>query len=201
MHKRERENLLGHQEYAKSCSYSCVFFQEQSRESALSKKTPIMGPEVKGPQCLPPGEKSSPPLEASDTEKFLPRTLSLRNSITKSKASHSCCFLAQEPIWLPIGFVLDYGNCSFLSPTVLSEAGESLEDEWESIANLASACNSILEALSREGACESGRKSKRVGSACIWGCRRASVRVEEQAREDGTRVKGTWEEQKLLFCM
>uniref|UniRef100_A0A8D2LH22 Signal-induced proliferation-associated 1 n=1 Tax=Varanus komodoensis TaxID=61221 RepID=A0A8D2LH22_VARKO len=34
---------------------------------------------------------------------------------------------------------------------ILSEASESLEDEWDSIAGLASTCNSILEALSREG--------------------------------------------------
>uniref|UniRef100_A0A8D2LIQ2 Signal-induced proliferation-associated 1 n=1 Tax=Varanus komodoensis TaxID=61221 RepID=A0A8D2LIQ2_VARKO len=38
-----------------------------------------------------------------------------------------------------------------ICPAVLSEASESLEDEWDSIAGLASTCNSILEALSREG--------------------------------------------------
>ncbi|KAG8146807.1 hypothetical protein E2320_013905 [Naja naja] len=38
-----------------------------------------------------------------------------------------------------------------LDNKILSEAGESLEDEWDSIANLASTCNNILEALSREG--------------------------------------------------
>ncbi|XP_063001909.1 signal-induced proliferation-associated protein 1 [Elgaria multicarinata webbii] len=86
-------------------------------DPAMNKKSPLAGPEVKGPRPLPPGEK--PPLssESSETDKFLPRTLSLRNSITK----------------------------------ILSEASESLEDEWESIANLASACNNLLEALSREG--------------------------------------------------
>uniref|UniRef100_A0A8C3T0J7 Signal-induced proliferation-associated 1 n=1 Tax=Chelydra serpentina TaxID=8475 RepID=A0A8C3T0J7_CHESE len=38
-----------------------------------------------------------------------------------------------------------------LPSPVLSEAGESLEEEWDSISNLATACNSILEALSKEG--------------------------------------------------
>ncbi|XP_061462640.1 signal-induced proliferation-associated protein 1 isoform X2 [Rhineura floridana] len=83
----------------------------------VNKQDLIGGQEGKGPQALPPAEKASSPSESRDMDKFLPRTLSLRNSITK----------------------------------ILSEAGESLEDEWESIANLASACNSILEALSREG--------------------------------------------------
>ncbi|XP_031799495.1 signal-induced proliferation-associated protein 1 [Sarcophilus harrisii] len=56
------------------------------------------------------------PRELSDS--FLPRTLSLRNSISK----------------------------------ILSEAGsEPLDEEWKSIAEIASTCNSILEALSREG--------------------------------------------------
>ncbi|XP_054581021.1 signal-induced proliferation-associated protein 1 isoform X2 [Eptesicus fuscus] len=49
---------------------------------------------------------------------FLPRTLSLRNSISK----------------------------------IMSEAGaETLEDEWQSISEIASTCNTILESLSREG--------------------------------------------------
>ncbi|XP_036909108.1 signal-induced proliferation-associated protein 1 [Sturnira hondurensis] len=56
----------------------------------------------------------APELRAS----FLPRTLSLRNSISK----------------------------------ILSEAGgETLEDEWRSISEVASACNTILESLSRGG--------------------------------------------------
>ncbi|XP_044537970.1 signal-induced proliferation-associated protein 1 [Gracilinanus agilis] len=56
------------------------------------------------------------PRELSDS--FLPRTLSLRNSISK----------------------------------ILSEAGsEPLEEEWKSISEIASTCNSILEALSQEG--------------------------------------------------
>lgn len=49
---------------------------------------------------------------------FLPRTLSLRNSISK----------------------------------IMSEAGaDTLEDEWQSISEIASTCNTILESLSREG--------------------------------------------------
>ncbi|XP_066893666.1 signal-induced proliferation-associated protein 1 isoform X2 [Kogia breviceps] len=56
----------------------------------------------------------APELRAS----FLPRTLSLRNSISK----------------------------------IISEAGsETLEDEWQSISEIASTCNTILESLSREG--------------------------------------------------
>lgn len=56
----------------------------------------------------------APELRAS----FLPRTLSLRNSISK----------------------------------IMSEAGsETLEDEWQSISEIASTCNTILESLSREG--------------------------------------------------
>lgn len=84
---------------------------------AVNDKGPLGGQEGRDSRPLSPGEKVLPAPEPSETEKFLPRTLSLRNSITK----------------------------------ILSEAGESQEDEWESIANLASACNSILEALSREG--------------------------------------------------
>ncbi|XP_051001871.1 signal-induced proliferation-associated protein 1 [Acomys russatus] len=57
---------------------------------------------------------SAPELRAS----ILPRTLSLRNSISK----------------------------------IMSEAGsETLEDEWQSISEIASTCNIILESLSREG--------------------------------------------------
>ncbi|XP_040826648.1 signal-induced proliferation-associated protein 1 isoform X1 [Ochotona curzoniae] len=55
-----------------------------------------------------------PELSAS----FLPRTLSLRNSISK----------------------------------IMSEAGsDTLDDEWQSITEIASTCNTILESLSREG--------------------------------------------------
>ncbi|KAL8184072.1 UNVERIFIED_CONTAM: hypothetical protein K2H54_005639 [Gekko kuhli] len=86
-------------------------------DPVANKKGSIASQEVRGSWTLPPGERAPSPSECSDKEKFLPRTLSLRNSITK----------------------------------ILSEAGDSLEDEWESIDNLASACNSILEALSREG--------------------------------------------------
>lgn len=57
---------------------------------------------------------SAPELRAS----ILPRTLSLRNSISK----------------------------------IMSEAGsDTLEDEWQSISEIASTCNTILESLSREG--------------------------------------------------
>ncbi|XP_042531974.1 signal-induced proliferation-associated protein 1 isoform X2 [Dipodomys spectabilis] len=59
-------------------------------------------------------EPAAPELRAS----FLPRTLSLRNSISK----------------------------------IMSEASsETLEDEWQSISEIASTCNTILESLSREG--------------------------------------------------
>lgn len=59
-------------------------------------------------------DEPAPELRAS----FLPRTLSLRNSISK----------------------------------IMSEAGsETLEDEWQSISEIASTCNTILESLSREG--------------------------------------------------
>uniref|UniRef100_K7F6Q9 Signal-induced proliferation-associated 1 n=1 Tax=Pelodiscus sinensis TaxID=13735 RepID=K7F6Q9_PELSI len=71
---------------------------------------------VMGSQAPPLNETAPPTSDMSDTEKFLPRTISLRNSITK----------------------------------ILSEASESLEEEWDSISNLATACNSILEALSKE---------------------------------------------------
>ncbi|KAM6159488.1 signal-induced proliferation-associated protein 1 [Erethizon dorsatum] len=56
----------------------------------------------------------APELKAS----FLPRTLSLQNSISK--------------------IMLEAGN-------------ETLEDEWQSISEIASTCNTILESLSREG--------------------------------------------------
>lgn len=35
--------------------------------------------------------------------------------------------------------------------SVLSETTDSTEEEWQSIADVATACRSILEALSREG--------------------------------------------------
>lgn len=81
----------------------------------LEKASPDHG--VMGSQAPPLNETAPPTSDMSDTEKFLPRTISLRNSITK----------------------------------ILSEASESLEEEWDSISNLATACNSILEALSKEG--------------------------------------------------
>ncbi|EMP25839.1 Signal-induced proliferation-associated protein 1 [Chelonia mydas] len=82
--------------------------------TSLEQAPPDHG--VMGSQAPPPSETAPPTSDMSDTEKFLPRTLSLRNSITK----------------------------------ILSEAGESLEEEWDSISNLATTCNSILEALSKE---------------------------------------------------
>ncbi|XP_006893386.1 PREDICTED: signal-induced proliferation-associated protein 1 [Elephantulus edwardii] len=67
-----------------------------------------------GPGGCEDREDPTPGLRAS----FLPRTLSLRNSISK----------------------------------IMSEAGsETLEDEWQSISEIASTCNTILESLSREG--------------------------------------------------
>lgn len=40
---------------------------------------------------------------------------------------------------------------------VMSEAGmETLEDEWQSISEIASTCNTILESLSREGEATEG---------------------------------------------
>ncbi|XP_070283627.1 signal-induced proliferation-associated protein 1 isoform X2 [Myotis yumanensis] len=63
---------------------------------------------------------------------FLPRTLSLRNSISK----------------------------------IMSEAGmETLEDEWQSISEIASTCNTILESLSREGEATEGQPIPESGDA------------------------------------
>lgn len=42
-------------------------------------------------------------------------------------------------------------KCCPVSLLVLSETTDSTEEEWQSIADLATACRSILEALSREG--------------------------------------------------
>ncbi|KAF6334261.1 signal-induced proliferation-associated 1 [Rhinolophus ferrumequinum] len=74
-------------------------------------------PTQDGPGSPSAGEDSgdpAPELRAS----FLPRTLSLRNSISK----------------------------------IMSEASsETLEEEWQSISEIASTCNTILESLSREG--------------------------------------------------
>ncbi|XP_069500938.1 signal-induced proliferation-associated protein 1 isoform X2 [Ambystoma mexicanum] len=62
-------------------------------------------------------ETVHPAADLNDPDKCLPRTISLRNSITK----------------------------------ILSEAPEPLEEEWQCISDLALACNSILEAMSKEG--------------------------------------------------
>lgn len=84
----------------------------------------------------------APELRAS----FLPRTLSLRNSISRSESgprragegSGGASGLPQLSL--------------LLVPTVMSEAGSgTLEDEWQAISEIASTCNTILESLSREG--------------------------------------------------
>ncbi|KAM5225272.1 signal-induced proliferation-associated protein 1 isoform 1-T1 [Hipposideros larvatus] len=81
---------------------------------STGKETP---PSQDGPGSPSGGEDKgdpAPELRAS----FLPRTLSLRNSISK----------------------------------IMSEASsETLEEEWQSISEIASTCNTILESLSREG--------------------------------------------------
>ncbi|XP_005864522.1 PREDICTED: signal-induced proliferation-associated protein 1 [Myotis brandtii] len=74
-------------------------------------------PTQDGPASPSGGEDRADPAPEMRAS-FLPRTLSLRNSISK----------------------------------IMSEAGmETLEDEWQSISEIASTCNTILESLSREG--------------------------------------------------
>uniref|UniRef100_A0A8C3IGJ8 Signal-induced proliferation-associated 1 n=1 Tax=Chrysemys picta bellii TaxID=8478 RepID=A0A8C3IGJ8_CHRPI len=60
--------------------------------------------------------------------------------------------LALDSCWAPCPHhaILSPARPPLPSP-VLSEASESLEEEWDSISNLATTCNSILEALSKEG--------------------------------------------------
>uniref|UniRef100_A0A2K6FZN5 Signal-induced proliferation-associated protein 1 n=1 Tax=Propithecus coquereli TaxID=379532 RepID=A0A2K6FZN5_PROCO len=86
----------------------------KSSTPSADRETP---PTQDGPSSLSGSEDKgdpAPELRAS----FLPRTLSLRNSISK----------------------------------IMSEAAsETLEDEWQSISEIASTCNTILESLSREG--------------------------------------------------
>lgn len=49
----------------------------------------------------------------------------------------------------------------------MSEAGsETLEDEWQSISEIASTCNTILESLSREG---EATRAPGVGARVGWG--------------------------------
>lgn len=49
----------------------------------------------------------------------------------------------------------------------MSEAGsETLEDEWQSISEIASTCNTILESLSREG---EATRVRGVGAGRGWG--------------------------------
>ncbi|XP_016063766.1 PREDICTED: signal-induced proliferation-associated protein 1 [Miniopterus natalensis] len=81
---------------------------------SAGRETP---PTQDGPTS-PSGGKDRGDLAPELRDSFLPRTLSLRNSISK----------------------------------IMSEAGsETLEDEWQSISEIASTCNTILESLSREG--------------------------------------------------
>lgn len=47
--------------------------------------------------------------------------------------------------------VFTFTKCGLVSLTVLSETTDSTEEEWQYIADLATTCRSILEALSREG--------------------------------------------------
>lgn len=78
------------------------------------RETPLTQDGPGSPGGFEDKDEPAPELRAS----FLPRTLSLRNSISK----------------------------------IMSEAGsETLEDEWQSISEIASTCNTILESLSREG--------------------------------------------------
>lgn len=49
----------------------------------------------------------------------------------------------------------------------MSEAGsETLEDEWQSISEIASTCNTILESLSREG---EATRALGMGARIGWG--------------------------------
>lgn len=91
-------------------------------------------------------DEPAPELRAS----FLPRTLSLRNSISKSESGARVGW-ALGAEWEGAWPALPWLNPPPL-PTVMSEAGsETLEDEWQSISEIASTCNTILESLSREG--------------------------------------------------
>ncbi|XP_045710859.1 signal-induced proliferation-associated protein 1 [Phyllostomus hastatus] len=81
---------------------------------SAGRETPPAQDGPAGPSGGEDGGDPAPELRAS----FWPRTLSLRNSISK----------------------------------IMSEAGnETMEDEWQSISEIASTCNTILESLSREG--------------------------------------------------
>ncbi|XP_047631235.1 signal-induced proliferation-associated protein 1 isoform X2 [Phacochoerus africanus] len=81
---------------------------------SAGRETPPTQDQPGSPSGCEDRDSPVPELRAS----FLPRTLSLRNSISK----------------------------------IMSEAGsETLEDEWQSISEIASTCNTILESLSREG--------------------------------------------------
>ncbi|KAF6106192.1 signal-induced proliferation-associated 1 [Phyllostomus discolor] len=81
---------------------------------SAGRETPPTEDRPASPSGGEDGGDPAPELRAS----FWPRTLSLRNSISK----------------------------------IMSEAGnETMEDEWQSISEIASTCNTILESLSREG--------------------------------------------------
>ncbi|EPQ06532.1 Signal-induced proliferation-associated protein 1, partial [Myotis brandtii] len=88
-------------------------------------------PTQDGPASPSGGEDRADPAPEMRAS-FLPRTLSLRNSISK----------------------------------IMSEAGmETLEDEWQSISEIASTCNTILESLSREGEATEGQPIPESGDA------------------------------------
>lgn len=62
------------------------------------------------------------------------------------------------------------GPCSKPAPcaAVMSEAGsDTLDDEWQSITEIASTCNTILESLSREGEVAQGVGEGPGRSACF----------------------------------
>ena len=98
---------------------------------------------------LPPRmgpDEPAPELRAS----FLPRTLSLRNSISKSESGARVVWGSRSRVGGAWPALLWLSPASL--PTVMSEAGsETLEDEWQSISEIASTCNTILESLSRAG--------------------------------------------------
>ncbi|XP_071316731.1 signal-induced proliferation-associated protein 1 isoform X4 [Trachinotus anak] len=82
---------------------------------------------------------SSSRLSCVDRAERNSRALSLHNSITKIHSSATLRCVSN-------GSLINVGT----SLSVLSETTDSTEEEWQSIADLATACRSILEALSRE---------------------------------------------------
>uniref|UniRef100_A0A668AJT4 Signal-induced proliferation-associated 1 n=1 Tax=Myripristis murdjan TaxID=586833 RepID=A0A668AJT4_9TELE len=83
---------------------------------------------------------------------------------------------------------------AFLLLSVLSETTDSSEEEWQSIADLATACRSILEALSREGESSSHRRllfcasvfqekeDKAVLQAEVQSLRQNNQRLQEESQ-------------------